>query len=104
MVKYLLFAALAGSASAFTPASVANTKTSVSAFADGMVGSEGPEPMPFSTGGTSKEFDPLGFATVRTRTCLTRLSIFCDMSSHTPVVPDFLSVLRNGFPGSVRPN
>lgn len=76
MAKYLLFAALAGSASAFAPASVANTKTSVNAFADGMIGSEGPEPMPFSTGGTSKEFDPIGFATVRTSTRLTRVIVF----------------------------
>jgi hypothetical protein len=65
MAKFLLFAALAGSASAFAPSSVVTSKTSIDAFAGGMVGSEGPEPMPFSKGGTSKEFDPFGFTKVR---------------------------------------
>ena len=64
MTKLLLVAALAATASAFVPASVSHSKTSVSAFADGMVGGEGPEPMPFSPGGTSKNFDPVGFSEV----------------------------------------
>lgn len=58
----LLIAAALGSASAFAPASVARTETAVKAFADGMVGGEGPEPMPFTTQQTSKNFDPAGFA------------------------------------------
>jgi hypothetical protein len=35
-------------------------------FAKGMVGGEGPEPMPFNFGGekTSKNFDPVGFSEV----------------------------------------
>mmetsp|Transcript_13158 Transcript_13158/g.20522 ORF Transcript_13158/g.20522 Transcript_13158/m.20522 type:complete len:206 (-) Transcript_13158:408-1025(-) len=62
MTKFLLLAAaIAGSASAFAPAQVAQTKTAASAFADGMVGGEGPEPIPFSTQFSSKEWDPAGF-------------------------------------------
>lgn len=65
MTKYaLILAALASSAAAFAPVSVSNAKTSLNAFAGGMVGSEGPEPMPPPIG-TSKEFDPLGLSTVR---------------------------------------
>ena len=56
--------ALVGSASAFAPASKAASSTSVNAFADGMVGGEGPEPMPFTTSKTSKNWDPAGFAEV----------------------------------------
>ncbi|KAL7544296.1 hypothetical protein ACHAWF_007683 [Thalassiosira exigua] len=58
-------ASLAATASAFAPAPAARTSTtSVSEFAGGMVGSEGPEPMPFNFGGekTSKNFDPVGFS------------------------------------------
>jgi hypothetical protein len=65
MVKFFLFAALAASASAFAPSNGVTSKTSIDAFAGGMVGNEGPEPMPFSPGGTSKDFDPLGLSTVR---------------------------------------
>jgi hypothetical protein len=65
MVKFFLFAALAASASAFAPSNGVASKTSIDAFAGGMVGNEGPEPMPFSPGGTSKDFDPLGLSTVR---------------------------------------
>ena len=66
MVKSLLLAAIvAGSASAFAPGSSARTITATNAFANGYVGGEGPEPMPFNTAGTSVNFDPAGFAEVR---------------------------------------
>ena len=55
---------LVGSASAFAPASKVASSTATSAFADGMVGGEGPEPMPFTTSKTSKNWDPAGFAEV----------------------------------------
>uniref|UniRef100_A0A7S2N3X6 Plastid light harvesting protein n=1 Tax=Helicotheca tamesis TaxID=374047 RepID=A0A7S2N3X6_9STRA len=58
----LILAALAGSATAFTPAKSTRTNLAANAFADGMVGGEGPEPMPFTTTKTSKNFDPAGFA------------------------------------------
>jgi hypothetical protein len=65
-MKFLLVAALAGSAAAFSPAaSVKQSSTVANAFANGMVGGEGPEPMPFSTSQTSVNFDPVGFAEVR---------------------------------------
>merc|ERR1719319_585051 len=58
----LLLASLA-SASAFAPSSfVAQPSTKANAFADGMVGGEGPEPMPFTTASTSVNFDPCGFS------------------------------------------
>uniref|UniRef100_A0A6S8X7Z8 Plastid light harvesting protein n=1 Tax=Ditylum brightwellii TaxID=49249 RepID=A0A6S8X7Z8_9STRA len=58
----LILAALAGSAAAFTPAKSSKTSVAVNAFAEGMVGGEGPEPMPFTTAKTSKNFDPAGFS------------------------------------------
>jgi len=53
----------AAGASAFAP-STGSMRTSMAAkaFAGGMVGNEGPEPMPFSGTGTSVDFDPAGFA------------------------------------------
>ena len=57
-MKLLLVAAFAGSAAAFSPAaSVKQSSTVANAFANGMVGSEGPEP-------NSVNFDPLGLAEV----------------------------------------
>lgn len=81
---------LAGSAQAFAPqASLATSKSALydaatetatemldssrasqpasSAFCNGLVGGEGPEPMPFISNGerTSVNFDPLGFTEVR---------------------------------------
>jgi hypothetical protein len=67
MAKFaLVLAALAASASAFAPASVSNVKTDLNAFAGGMVGGEGPEPMPFRPGDvkTAVDFDPCGFTEV----------------------------------------
>ncbi|KAI2501391.1 chlorophyll A-B binding protein [Fragilaria crotonensis] len=62
-MKFLLVAALAGSAAAFSPAaSVKQSSTVANAFANGLVGGEGPEPMPFTSKGTSVNFDPVGFA------------------------------------------
>lgn len=61
-MKFTIVAALAGSAAAFSPASVKQSSTSLNAFANGMVGGEGPEPMPFTSVGSSKNFDPAGFA------------------------------------------
>lgn len=60
-----ILAATAASASAFAPTPTTTTATtSLSEFANGMVGSEGPEPMPFRWDGskTSVDFDPVGFA------------------------------------------
>mmetsp|Transcript_19619 Transcript_19619/g.29729 ORF Transcript_19619/g.29729 Transcript_19619/m.29729 type:complete len:204 (+) Transcript_19619:237-848(+) len=53
---------LASTAAAFAPAEVARSSVSVNAFANGMVGGEGPEPIPFSPSLTSVNFDPVGFA------------------------------------------
>lgn len=70
-MKFLLVAALAGSAAAFSPAaSVKQSSTVANAFANGLVGGEGPEPMPFTSKGTSVNFDPVGFAEVRILTAL----------------------------------
>lgn len=63
-MKLTIAATLAASAAAFAPASQSSVNTAVSAFANGYVGGEGPEPMPFAPSGTSKEFDPCGFAEV----------------------------------------
>ena len=60
-MKTALLATLLGSAAAFAPAQTGSASTSLSAFADGMVGGEGPEPMP-GFRGSSVEFDPCGFA------------------------------------------
>uniref|UniRef100_A0A7S3Q238 Plastid light harvesting protein n=1 Tax=Chaetoceros debilis TaxID=122233 RepID=A0A7S3Q238_9STRA len=49
---------LASTAAAFAPAEVARSSVSVNAFANGMVGGEGPEPIPFSPSLTSVNFDP----------------------------------------------
>lgn len=57
----LILASAFGSASAFAPSSTVPSSTAISAFADGMVGGEGPEPMPFTTSKTSKNWDPAGF-------------------------------------------
>lgn len=55
--------AASASVNAFAPTGVtARTNTAVNAFANGMVGGEGPEPMPFTTQNTSVNFDPAGFA------------------------------------------
>ena len=63
MVKSLLVtAALVASASAFAPAKDARVSTSLNEFANGLVGGEGPEPM--IVGGTSKNWDPVGFTEV----------------------------------------
>eukprot|EP00559_Dactyliosolen_fragilissimus_P001786 CAMPEP_0184863864 /NCGR_PEP_ID=MMETSP0580-20130426/12883_1 /TAXON_ID=1118495 /ORGANISM="Dactyliosolen fragilissimus" /LENGTH=206 /DNA_ID=CAMNT_0027362439 /DNA_START=58 /DNA_END=678 /DNA_ORIENTATION=- len=58
-----LLAIACGSASAFTPATgFGRTKSALNVGVEGMVGGEGPEPMPFTTTKTSKDFDPAGFA------------------------------------------
>lgn len=56
--------ALVSSASAFAPSQVARTSTTLNEFANGMVGGEGPEPIPFAPSGTSKNFDLFNFAEV----------------------------------------
>lgn len=66
MAKYLLtIAALASSASAFAPVASVKSSTSLNEFANGYVGGEGPEPIPFSSQGSSVNWDPCGFAEVR---------------------------------------
>jgi len=80
MTKYaLILAALASSAAAFAPASALNTKTGLNAFANGMVGSDGPEPMPFRPGPdkSAKDFDPAGFTTVRWPCVTMKMSLKC---------------------------
>lgn len=63
MSKVLLtVAALVGSASAFAPARQATSVTSLNEFAGGLVGGEGPEPIPIS--GPSTNWDPCGLAEV----------------------------------------
>eukprot|EP00566_Odontella_aurita_P027028 CAMPEP_0113566032 /NCGR_PEP_ID=MMETSP0015_2-20120614/22502_1 /TAXON_ID=2838 /ORGANISM="Odontella" /LENGTH=166 /DNA_ID=CAMNT_0000468285 /DNA_START=82 /DNA_END=579 /DNA_ORIENTATION=- /assembly_acc=CAM_ASM_000160 len=62
MVKLVLLAAALGSASSPPTIPLANAFAAVLDPADGMVGGEGPEPMPFTTAGTSVNFDPCGFA------------------------------------------
>ena len=60
-----ILTAMAGSAAAFAPTSSVRSSTSLSEFANGLVGGEGPEPMPFRGGEkTSKNFDPAGFSEV----------------------------------------
>lgn len=62
-MKLAIASTLLASAAAFAPASTSvNVNTAVGAFANGYVGNEGPEPMPFAPGGTSVDFDPCGFA------------------------------------------
>jgi hypothetical protein len=63
-MKTVALFALAGSASAFAPAQSVKSSTALNAFANGLVGGEGPEPIPFSSQGTSVNFDPCGFAEV----------------------------------------
>lgn len=60
-MKLAIAATLAASAAAFAPASQKRVNTAVGAFANGYVGGEGPEPMPFAPSGTSVNFDPCGF-------------------------------------------
>ena len=65
-MKLAIASTLLASAAAFAPASTSvNVNTAVGAFANGYIGNEGPEPMPFAPGGTSVDFDPCGFAEVR---------------------------------------
>jgi len=55
--------ALTSTINAFTaPKSSPPTTVVQNAFANGMVGGEGPEPMPFTTASNSVNFDPAGFA------------------------------------------
>ena len=65
MKSAAILTAMAGSAAAFAPTSSVRSSTSLSEFANGLVGGEGPEPMPFRGGEkTSKNFDPAGFSEV----------------------------------------
>jgi hypothetical protein len=65
-MKAFLFASLAATAAAFAPQSaVVTSSVRVNGFANDYVGGEGPEPMFVGKDG-SKNFDPAGFAEVRT--------------------------------------
>ena len=65
MAKFLLtLAAIAGSASAFAPQASVRSSTSLNEFANGYVGGEGPEPIPFSSQKSSVNWDPAGFTEV----------------------------------------
>jgi hypothetical protein len=64
-MKTVLLAAAVASASAFAPSSNSVASNTVAhAFANGMVGGEGPEPMPFNWTGNKNavNYDPCGFA------------------------------------------
>jgi len=61
-MKFALASTLFATAAAFAPVQNANVNSALNAFANGYVGNEGPEPMPFAPGGTSIDFDPCGFA------------------------------------------
>mmetsp|Transcript_13229 Transcript_13229/g.17290 ORF Transcript_13229/g.17290 Transcript_13229/m.17290 type:complete len:204 (-) Transcript_13229:277-888(-) len=61
-MKFALASTLFATAAAFAPVQNANVNSALNAFANGYVGNEGPEPMPFAPGGTSVDFDPCGFA------------------------------------------
>ena len=63
-MKFALASTLFATAAAFAPVQNANVNSALNAFANGYVGNEGPEPMPFAPGGTSVDFDPCGFAEV----------------------------------------
>jgi len=61
--KIIVLLLSVASTSAFAPASIAkSTNVVAKAFAGGLVGGEGPEPIPFTPSRTSKNFDPVGFA------------------------------------------
>lgn len=64
MKSVAVLAALAGTAAAFAPTKSAVRTTSLSEFANGLVGGEGPEPMPFNFAGekNAKNYDPVGFS------------------------------------------
>lgn len=74
-MKTVILSALVGSAAAFAPAPVAQTSSAINAMAD-MVGGEGPEPMPFSPGQTSVNFDPAGFAEVCVCILILKMAVF----------------------------
>ena len=68
MTKFLLIvAALAGSTSAFAPTASVKSSTALNQFAKGYAGADGPEPIPFSSGDKSKNWDPVGFCEVGLR-------------------------------------
>jgi len=62
-MKSFILSSLVAGAAAFAPAGQGASSAQLHAFADGMAGSDGPEPMPFTSGSrTSINFDPCGFA------------------------------------------
>lgn len=62
-MKSFILSSLVAGAAAFAPAGQGASSAQLHAFADGMAGSDGPEPMPFTSGSrTSVNFDPCGFA------------------------------------------
>ena len=65
-MKAVFFASLLTSAAAFAPAQQSRSSTELCEFAKGYVGGEGPEPMFIGDTG-SKNFDPLGIASVSNR-------------------------------------
>lgn len=80
----LIVTMLTSSVTAFSPPPSVSTSSSSSSalyeFANGMVGGEGPEPMPFNFFAgekTAKNFDPVGFAEVRRNgiECVNRESV-----------------------------
>ena len=63
-MKSAIIASLIAGAAAFAPAPTTRTSTAVNEFANGLVGGESVEPMPFRPGNdkSAKNFDPLGLS------------------------------------------
>ena len=81
-------ASLVASASAFAPTTTTSSTTSstsrLNEFANGYVGGEGPEPIPFSSQQSSVNWDPAGF----TEVCLCFVLNECidNLLRNTPMV------------------
>lgn len=64
MMKSAIFASLIAGAAAFAPVQTGRSASSLNEFANGLVGGESVEPMPFRPGNdkSAKNFDPLGLS------------------------------------------
>ena len=66
-MKSAILATLLASATAFAPSATTRSSTQLNEFANGLVGGESVEPMPFRPDGpkNAANFDPAGFTEVR---------------------------------------
>ena len=66
-MKSAILATLIASATAFAPSATTRSSTQLNEFANGLVGGESVEPMPFRPDGpkNAANFDPAGFTEVR---------------------------------------